>query len=110
VQLTGWSMSGQNHSTSARITPERTFEIGGLRAGMNYFIALDVPSFVPLADMDLKGREGQRIDKVLELRLGARVRGIVDAARRLARGRRRGVGRDRRGAQPDELDEQRHGP
>jgi protocatechuate 3,4-dioxygenase beta subunit len=77
VQLTGWSMSGQNHSTSARITPERTFEIGGLRAGMNYFIALDVPSFVPLADMDLKGREGQRIDKVLELRLGARVRGIV---------------------------------
>jgi protocatechuate 3,4-dioxygenase beta subunit len=77
VQLTGWSMSGQSHSTSAGLTPERTFEIGGLRAGMNYFIGLDVPSFVPLSDMDVKGREGQRIDKLLELRLGARVRGVV---------------------------------
>ena len=77
LQLTGWSMGGQSHSASARITPERTFEIGGLRVGMNYFLNLDVASFVPLSDMDLKGREGQRIDKVLELRLGARVRGIV---------------------------------
>lgn len=77
VQLTGWSMGGQSHSASARVTPERTFEIGGLRAGMNYFIGLDVPSFVPLSDMDIKGREGQRIDKLLELRLGARVRGVV---------------------------------
>ncbi|MCY3001868.1 MAG: carboxypeptidase-like regulatory domain-containing protein [Planctomycetota bacterium] len=77
VQLTGWSMGGQSHSASARVSAERTFEIGGLRAGMNYFIGLDVPSFVPLSDMDLKGREGQRIDKVLELRLGARVRGLV---------------------------------
>lgn len=78
VQLMGWSMGdGANHSTHTAVAPDLSFSLGGLRPGMNYFLAIDPLVFVPVSDAEINANAGERLERSYSLQLGARVSGIV---------------------------------
>jgi len=51
INLNGWKMSGEHHGELLQVAGRLEFEIGGLRAGLNYFLQGTSPQFVAFNDM-----------------------------------------------------------
>ncbi len=76
--VTGWSMDrGGRHSSSTEVGADFSFEFGGLRPQMNYFLQLDPHVLAATFDPQLVLEPGAHETRDYALKVGGRARGIV---------------------------------
>lgn len=71
------SMGTGSHNVDETMSERASFEIGGLRPKLNYFLSVDTHEFASVRDLELRLRAGEHVQREYKVELGARVRGIV---------------------------------
>lgn len=71
------SMGAGGHNVDQTLAERTSFEIGGLRPKLSYFLSIDTQAFANVRDLELRARPGEHLQREYQIELGARVRGVV---------------------------------